>query len=236
MTELAMRYLRPSGLVKLRGGPAVEPCTAGAAVAALERLTFPGAPRWAAVGWAVDLAGPWRSMPRMSDDGDPSRAGLERLIQRLAPEPAREQMPEWLGRTDRDVDVLLALGTASGKPGKKLVVDIPAGVRGLVVDIPDPAGLVRFVHPRWTGDPLTSDGRLAGLVELVSAESDRDALAVLVGWCVGAGRADIGAWARRHPGDALAGEATSPAARKALGQLTGAGVEEVVGAVLAGAL
>jgi len=135
------------------------------------------------------------------------------------------------GRRDADVDVLLSLGTAAGKRGARVVCDVPAAARDLVAELPGDQGLIRFRAPSWTGDPVSSDGRLAALRELAAGQ-DADAVRVLVGWCVGGGRADTAAWARAHPAAALRWEATSVAGRKALGTLTGADVDAVCAAVL----
>jgi hypothetical protein len=92
------------------------------------------------------------------------------------------------GRRDADVDVLLSLGTAAGKRGARVVCDVPAAARDLVAELPGDQGLIRFRAPSWTGDPVSSDGRLAALRELAAGQ-DADAVRVLVGWCVGvAGR------------------------------------------------
>jgi hypothetical protein len=81
------------------------------------------------------------------------------LAARLRPEPARVLWPDWLaGRED---DVLLEMGTYSGRPGQRTVVDIPAQAVDPAVDIGD--GTARLRHPQWTWDALSSDGRLLAL-------------------------------------------------------------------------
>src|SRR6478735_1347676 len=94
----AARVWRAPGRVKLSGGPPVSPAVASAAVDALERLTSPGAPRWAAVGWAAALVGPWRDLPRALDDGSSLRSDLDSLLTRLDPAPARRELLQWLGQ------------------------------------------------------------------------------------------------------------------------------------------
>ena len=98
MTDEEARRLLTGGTIKLNGGPAVEPVTAGGAVAALEALCpGGGAPRWAAVAWAPDVVGPGRSGPRISDDGTSSRDALEELLVRGGPPPPppppRQELP-----------------------------------------------------------------------------------------------------------------------------------------------
>jgi len=213
--------------------PAVTPAVTGAVVAALEALVDrPGSPRWACTSWCCDLVGPLRSTPRVNDDADLlSRGALAELVERLSPQEARTELPQWIGQPSADVDVLLSLGTASGKPGRSLAVDIPPHVEGLVVDQGD--GTARFRYPQWHGTPVESDGRLLALRELIGWRGDisgdiADAIRTLVSWVCGPGRAFCGRWAweRGLP------ETKTPAARAALPELTRLDVEDVVAQVL----
>jgi hypothetical protein len=73
---------------------------------------------------------------------------------------------------------------------------------------------------------LTSDGRLAGLSELVRWRDPSVAGAVrtLVGWVCGPGRAWCGSWAHR----AGLPECKGPEARAALGWFAGLGMDRVL--------
>jgi hypothetical protein len=120
--------------VMRRPTPEVHPASATECVQALlELVDSPDAPRWACVGWAVDLVGPWRSVGRPGDDGTSSREALEELLDRLRPEEARTEWPAWIG--DRRDEVMLGVGLAVGRPEKRLVVDIPEVAGDLAVDI-----------------------------------------------------------------------------------------------------
>lgn len=97
-------------------------------------------------------------------------------------------------------------------------------------------GTTRFSYPAWTGDPVTSDGRLLALAALVrwrresSPATDQylSAVRTLAGWACGPGRAFCGYWAwnRGLP------ETRTPAARAALAEMTRCVVESVVQQVL----
>lgn len=92
---------------KLKATPAVNPATDAQCVEALERMTSEGgAPRWAVVGWAVDIVGPGRSVTRAGDPGGGSldlMSVLVELLVRLDPTPSVTVLPQWLhGRQDTD--------------------------------------------------------------------------------------------------------------------------------------
>jgi hypothetical protein len=189
----------------------VAPVKVSAAVAALESLVTPGGPRWAVTVWAVALLGPMRDAPRTRDADDvPGESSLESLldlVDRCAPAPASVVWPGWM-RGSKDEAVLM-LGVGQGKADRRVVVDIPEHAKPLVVPLVTGSaaeeGLARALVPSWTGDVMSSDGRLLALVELVGRNGQNpstlkgsvridDAVSTLVAWCAGPGRAATRPW------------------------------------------
>jgi hypothetical protein len=178
----------------------VDPGKLSAALAALQALVTPGMARWATTCWAVSLLGPYRDLPRVAAADDvPGASSLESLldlVRRLDPAPASVIWPGWM-RGSRDLAVL-SIGTGQGKADRRTVVDIPESVAALVTAVTSGSmaeeGFARALVPSWTGDVMSSDGRLVALVELVDANSSIDAITTLVAWCAGPGRAATRSW------------------------------------------
>lgn len=121
-------------------------------MAALQALVDrPGSPRWATCGWCTSLRGPWRDAPRGGDDGDSSLGAPRTLVAALDPEPARVRWPAWLG--GREDPVLLGVGVLGGKPGKRVVCDVPVEVEELVASAAPAPG------PRPSGPTIQQRAR-----------------------------------------------------------------------------
>lgn len=176
-------------------------------------------------------------MPRVAGADDLPGADavetLRELVRRLDPAPPIVRWPRWVG-SNRDETVLM-LGVSQGKPDRRVVVDIPDDVAGLVVPVSTGVltadGLARCRHPAWVGDPLTSDGRLAALVEIVRAAGESAGMGDVktqVSWCVGGGRADCGSWSRSQG----LPEASGWSQRRATSALGALDVPNVLAAVL----
>lgn len=234
--SLMNQAIKREGVIRLRPTAPLVPVAASDAIASLVTVLdqHPGGPRWAVSGLATSLTGPWRDLPCDEDDGTDSDEGLAALLDRLACGPAIEKWPGW-ARGSRD-PAILALGTGQGRPGLRLVVDVPPDLIGAVVTCDTDKGWARLAHPQPAPDRspvLTWDARLQAVVAIVRhcggpERVDHRAVRTLVGWVVGPGRAWCGRWACSR---GLA-EAHTAAARTAIGQMHGLDVDAVLADVM----